>query len=142
MPIRCLIVERHRWETGGAEQQLQIPLVAANKFFGSGVASKSITIHVHDGSAQVYSQKCSVSKNYPNGTRRINGLRIIGSLPSCFIFFSESNTSGEYIFWWQEDKAIVAARYNNWQQAKGTQYGRGRLVSIQNVPVPRPIKTL
>ena len=35
MPRRCLIVERHDWETGGRRQQVQLPLATANKFVGS-----------------------------------------------------------------------------------------------------------
>ena len=33
---RCLIVERHEWETGFAPEHLQIRLHAAEEFFGAG----------------------------------------------------------------------------------------------------------
>jgi hypothetical protein len=33
--LHCLIVERHRWETGGSEQQLQFVLDLAREFFGA-----------------------------------------------------------------------------------------------------------
>ena len=43
---RCLIVERHDWETGGQEQQLQIPLAAAEDFFGPGNQTSPIQVQI------------------------------------------------------------------------------------------------
>ncbi len=43
---KCLIVERHNWETGGGEQQLQIPLSAAHQFFGPGNRKRPIRVDV------------------------------------------------------------------------------------------------
>ena len=39
---RCLIVERHAWETGFNQEQLQIPLAAAEQFFGPGDQARDI----------------------------------------------------------------------------------------------------
>jgi hypothetical protein len=44
---RCLIVERHAWETGGREQQLQFLLEEARAFFGP--TERSIHIRVFMG---------------------------------------------------------------------------------------------
>lgn len=138
---RCLIVERHRWETGGREQQIQLPLNVANAFFGSGAAAIPITVKfVEQGVKRTV--VCSVSRIYMNRTRRINGLRAIGRRPACFIFFQETKVPRQYDMWWQTDTAIVAARYSGWRQGRNSQHGRGRLVSIQDAPVPRVIDTI
>jgi hypothetical protein len=65
-----------------------------------------------------------------------------GSVPSSFVFFEQTDKPGIYDVWWQEDKAIVAARYSGWSQGRNTQYGRGRLSMIVDAPVPRPIDRL
>lgn len=139
---RCLIIERHEWETGGRQQQLQIPLEVANRFFDSEENSRSVTVRFflpsHSPSF-AFEKTVSISMRYPNGTRRINGFEEIGSLPSCFIFFEETSETGVYNVWWDRDKAIIAARFNRWQQARRSQYGRGRLAIIVPAPVPRQI---
>ena len=137
---RCLIVERHDWETGGGEQQLQLPLEVARQFFGEGDASREITIRMFlppRSADPAYEKQISVSEEYPNSTRRLNGFDEVGAMPSCFIFFEETESPGVYDVWWVEDKAIVAARYNEWQQARLSQYGRGRLAIIVPAPVSR-----
>jgi hypothetical protein len=142
MPRKCLIIERHAWETGGKEQQLQIPLAVANRFFGSGSALRTITVRVFlppSAQSPAFQKNVSISRDYPNGTRRINGFPEIGDLPSCFIFFEETSNPGVYNVWWQQDKAIIAARFNGWQQGKSSQYGRGRLAIIVPAPVQRQI---
>jgi hypothetical protein len=83
-----------------------------------------------------------ISREYQNGTRRTNGFPQMGSIPSSFIFFEETNKPGVYDLWWQTDRAIVAARYSNWIQGRNTQYGRGRLSIIVPAPVPRIIDRL
>lgn len=137
---RCLIVERHDWETGGREQQIQFPLEVARQFFGPGIASRRITIRMFlpfGANTPTYEKQVSVSAEYQNGTRRLNGFNEIGSLPSCFIFLEETETPNVYDVWWVYDKAIVAARYNDWQQAQSSQHGRGRLAIIVPAPVSR-----
>jgi len=139
---RCLIVERHAWETGGHEQQLQIPLEVASSFFGPGDHARSVTVRVFlppSAASPALEKTVGISKEYRNGTRRINGFTEIGHLGSCFIFFEETPDSGDYNVWWEQDKAIVAARFRGWQQASGSQYGRGRLAIIVPAPAPRQI---
>ena len=137
---RCLIVERHDWETGGREQQLQFPLDVAQQFFGQGDVSRGITVRVFltiEDPDPTYEKQVSVSMEYQNGTRRLNGFNEIGSLPSCFIFFEETGEPSVYDVWWDDDKAIVAAKYSEWQQAQSSQYNRGRLAIIVPAPVSR-----
>lgn len=81
----------------------------------------------------------SISQEYRNGTRRTNEFPEMGAIISSFIFFEETEESGVYDVWWETDKAIVAAKYQGWQQGKNTQYGRGRLSIIVDAPVPRVI---
>jgi len=139
---RCLIVERHEWETGGDEQQLQIPLEVASSFFGPGDRTRSITVRVFlppSAEFPAFEKTVRISKEYRNGTRRINSFTEIGRLGSCFMFFEETSDTDVYNVWWDQDKAIIAARFNGWQQASRSQYGRGRLAIILRDPVPRQI---
>lgn len=46
IPRRCLIVERHEWETGASERQLQFVLELADAFFGPGSSDRDITVRV------------------------------------------------------------------------------------------------
>jgi hypothetical protein len=140
MNRKCLIIERHEWETGGKKQQLQIPLSIANKFFGSEVRSRSIVVRFFfsvSASSPAFEKTITISKKYKNGTRRINRFPEIGGFPTCFIFFEETSNNGVYNVWWVRDKAIIATRFNGWQQAKSSQYGRGRLAIIVPAPVRR-----
>jgi hypothetical protein len=138
---RCLIVERHPWETGGAQQQLQIPLTAARKFFGGQDRKRTIRIRLWMGTGDGIEKEIVISKAYKNGTRRTNGFPEMGAFPAGFVFFEESTTTGLYDVWWQDmDLQIVAAKYSNWTQGKDSQHGRGRLAKIVRAPVDRPIK--
>jgi len=142
---RCLIVERHNWETGGAQQQLQFPLEAADTFFGSGVEDRSVRVRVFldPGSARpTFEKQITVSRVYRNRTRRTNRFREMGSFPHAFLFFQETDQPHTYDVWWQQDMAIVAAKYDKWNQASSTQYGRGRLWIIVPAPVPRLVDRL
>ena len=137
---RCLIVERHDWETGGGEQQLQIPLAVAEDFFGPGDTSQEIMVRVFlspDDSAPGIVKRISISATYGNNTRRVNGFIEIGLMPSCFLFFEETGTPNTYAVWHVIDKAIVAARFEGWRQGGNSQYGRGRLAAIVSAPVLR-----
>lgn len=143
--VRCLIVERHDWETGTNQRQLQFVLKAATSFFGSGNIDRKIQVRVFlppNASAPTFHRSITVSREYANGTRRTNGFPEMGTIPSSFVFFQETRTQGVYDLWWQTDKAIVAARYPNWQQGKNTQHGRGRLSIIVNGTVPRIVDHL
>ena len=137
---RCLIIERHSWETGGAQQQLQIPLGIAEQFFGVGTASRRIRVRLFlstQSTTPALTKQITISRTYQNGTRRVNGFDEIGGMPSCFIFFQETADTDVYDVWWRDDKAIVAARYPGWQQGQSSQYGRGRLAIIVAAPVDR-----
>ena len=137
---RCLIVERHTWETGGRQQQLQFLLKEARIFFGPN--ERSIHVRVFMGAssqAAAFEKTITISREYPNGTRRTNRFPEMGSVPSSFVSFQEIEAPDAYDVWWQEDKAVVAARYRDWSQGKNSQYGRGRLSIIVPAPVPRMI---
>lgn len=142
---RCLIVERHSWETGGGEQQLQFLLQPARVFFGSGAADRIIQVRFFlpaNAPMPMMTLDVTISREYSNGTRRTNRFPQMGAIPSAFVFFEETDQRGAYDFWWQEDKAIIAARYQGWLQGLNTRYGRGRLSIIVPAPVPRPIDSL
>ena len=137
---RCLIVERHEWETGFAQEQLQIPLAAATRFFGPGTSRRNIRVRI-PGGKQIY--PCSVSKTHPaSRTRRINGLPIVGLLGSCFVFLQETDEPDLYEMWCQYDMPIVVASIKGWEQARSSQHGRGRLVNIVNATVVRRIERM
>lgn len=138
---RCLIVERHAWETGFAREQLQVPLQAAEDFFGPGDEPRAIRVRIADAGPHEYA--CRVSRVHQTSrTRRINGLHLVGLLGPCFVFFQETEERDLYDFWCQYDMAIVAARYTQWNQARSSQHGRGRLVKIVQAPVRRPIERI
>jgi len=143
---RCLIVERHEWETGGAQQQLQITLGNARTFFGLGTRNRPVTLRVFlDPSltTPTFITEAEVSREYKNGTRRLNGFPAMGAVPASFVFFEETEDDWVYDVWWQLDKSIVAARYQGWEQGRNSQYGRGRLSVIVDAPLrPRIIATL
>ncbi|MGH9509776.1 MAG: hypothetical protein ACRD2M_07565 [Terriglobales bacterium] len=137
---KCLIVERHQWETGGGEQQLQFVLATAKSFFGSGTRDRTIQVRVFMNpvsNTPSFTKDIVISREYRNGTRRTNGFREMGSVPSSFIFFEETSNAGVYDVWWLVDKVPIAARYYGWTRGKDTQYGRGRYSLIVNAPAPR-----
>jgi hypothetical protein len=142
---RCLITERHKWETGGKQQQLQFVLGTARAFFGPGNADRAIHVRVFlpaRARRPAFEKDITISREYGNGTRRTNGFPEMGSVPTSFVFFEETDTPGVYDLWWQEDKAIVAAGYRDWQQGQNSQTGRGRLATIVPARVPRVIDRL
>jgi len=135
---RCLIVERHRWETGGGEQQVQLVLDVAARFFGPGTATRRINVRVFPeryGAEPRYEKEITISRTYQNETRRINGFSELGSLPQCFIFFEETELRDTYDVWWDPNIVLVAAKFSRWIQARDSQYGRGRLTTILDAPV-------
>jgi hypothetical protein len=112
-------VERHEWETGGRQQQLQFVLETAQEFFGSGDIDRDIEVRVFlppDAGQPAFSKRITISREYGNGTRRTNRFPEMGSIPASFIFFKETGSPRVYDVWWQEDKDIVAARYQDWSQ--------------------------
>jgi len=142
---RCLIVERHDWETGTNQRQLQFVLQTAKAFFGCGNLDRTIRVRVFmpaNAPKPAFEKNIIISREYGNGTRRTNNFPEMGNIPSSFVFFQETEQAGAYDFWWQIDKAIVAARFQTWQQGRNTQYGRGRLSLIVHGKVPRVINQL
>ena len=142
---RCLIVERHEWETGGQQQQLQLVLETAEQFFGKGDRDRRVHVRVFmpaTAPQPAFQRSVVISRVYRNGTRRVNGFPELGKIPSCFVFFEETGQPGVYDVWWEDDKAIVAAKFKGWRQGRGTQYGRGRLSVIVRAPVERRILEL
>lgn len=140
MPQRCLIVERHPWETGFDQEQIQIPLAAAASFFGAGTAARTIRVRI-SGSPRPFS--CQVSAVLRSShTRRIMNLPIVGLLGPCFVFLQETRTRGLYDMWCQYDMPIVVAAFPNWSKGRNNQYRRGRLVNIVPAPVARPIRDI
>lgn len=138
-PKRCLIVERHVWETGSRQQQLQFVLETAANFFGPGDIDREIEVRVFlppNAQNPTFAKKIVISREYHNRTRRMNHFPEMGSVPTSFVFFEQTDQPNVYNLWWQEDKAVVAAKYNGWSQGKKTQYGRGRLSIIVPAPVP------
>jgi hypothetical protein len=134
---RCLIVERHSWETGFAREQLQIPLQVAEAFFGTGAAAREIGVRIRDAGNQVHA--CSVTRRFKNGTRRINGLGLLGLMGPCFLFFEETADEGVYELSCQYDMPIVVARFEGWIQGRNSQHGRGRLAIVVDGPIVHPI---
>jgi hypothetical protein len=139
---RCLIVERHAWETGGSQQQLQFVLELARQFFGAGGSDRAIQVRLFlafPWTVVTGVRDIVISREYKNGTRRTNGFPEMAGFPAGFVFFEETDVPNVYDVWWQTDVAVVAARYSNWSQGGNSQYGRGRLSIIVEAPVPRPI---
>ena len=140
----CLIVERLDWETGGGEQQIQLPIALAEDFFGPGNASREITVRLFSNPAAPdpdIVKRVSISMVYPNRSRRVNGFREVGAMPPCFLFFEEQETPGVYDVWFIEDKEAVIARFGGWQQSGATQYGPARRACIVPAPVRRRFAT-
>jgi len=140
---RCLIIEHHAWETGAFKHQLQFPLPACRAFFGPDGTDLDISVRIFllpQADEPAFERDVTISRRYPNSsTRRTNRLPFLGSIPSSFLFFEETGRSRVYDLWWSVDKAIVAAHFHPWQQARSSQHGRGRLVKIVPAPVPRII---
>lgn len=139
---RCLIVERHVWETGGRQQQLQFVLETATDFFGPGDRDRAITVRIflgHNVDDPAFEREIVISREYQNGTRRTNRFPEMGSVPHSFVFFQETGRPNVYDLWWRTDMAVVAARYVGWVHGRNTQYGRGRLSIIVPAPVSRTL---
>jgi hypothetical protein len=91
--LRCLIIERHDWETGAYTHQLQFPLDAARTFFGPDAADMTIHVRMFDppeDAVPFLQDDLTVSRRYgQSGTRRTNRLPAIGDIPPSFVFFEE-----------------------------------------------------
>ncbi len=140
---RCLIVERHRWETGFTKEQLQIPKDAFKKFFGQP-GDVDVDIYASLSSARPTRSVTAKISAYPgSATYRINRVEELGRLPEVLVFIEERKAGGKvtgYDVWWEVDTVLVAAKFAKWNKAKDSQYGRGRLWTIVNGPVHRPLR--
>ncbi len=141
MPLKCLVIERHHWETGFQKEQLQIPKKAFQDFFGR---PRDILIDIFASATSrnpTRSIQAKLSYYRASATYRINRVEEIGSLHQAFIFMQEvlddDGSVEKYHLWWNTDVALVVAKYSNWNKARDSQYGRGRLWRILNGPVPR-----
>jgi hypothetical protein len=145
---RCLIVERHDWETGAHAHQLQFPLKIANEFFGPGTAARDIHVRVYApgrDSGPLFERDMTISRVYAaSKTRRTNRLLEMGNIiPPSFVFFQETDATSVYDLWWQTDKAVVAAKFTPWVQGRSGGPGRrGRLAIIVPAPVSRLISSI
>jgi len=138
--LRCLIIERHHYETGANQAQIQFVLRTARAFFGRNKRNLILNVFTnHNSTTPAFSTRCSISVEYNNGTRRLNGFNHIPPNNTCFIFIQETRTPNTYDIWWSYDKAIIAAKYDNWSQGGDSQYGRGRLSKIVNEIVNKNI---
>ena len=140
---RCLIIERHEWETGARSHQLQFPLDIADEFFGLGDVDREILVRFRfpaSSTSPLFERELTISHIYAqSATRRTNRLLEMGLIPASFLFFEETGEAFVYDLWWETDKAIVAARFHPWRQGRNSQHGRGRLAAIVPAPVPRRI---
>jgi len=141
MTAKCLVIERHRWETGFQEEQLQIPKIAFRDFFGR---PGNINIDIFASATSrnpTRSIQAKLSYYRASATYRINRVEELGGLNQVFIFIQEvldnEGNVQRYHLWWNFDVALVVARFSGWNKAKDSQYGRGRLWCILKSPVPR-----
>jgi hypothetical protein len=136
--MNALLLERHNWETSGAEHQIQIPKAAFAQFFGSP-GSRNINVFVPPTSS---GQRRTVLLSYysDSDTYRFNWMTEFGSLGHAVLVFEETgNATTPYDVWWflGADADAILARPYPWQQAKASQHGLGRKWVVIPVPAPR-----
>ncbi len=137
---RCLIVERHPWETGFAEEQIQLPIAAFDQFFGNDGEIEVDIYGVRNEPSPTRHVRALLSAYTTSATRRLNRISEIGDLQQCFVFIQEIEQEGRvvgYELWWQPDVVAVMHRFSPWQQARGSQHRRGRFWTIVESPVDR-----
>src|SRR5687768_12251500 len=98
---RCLIVERHLWETGGAQQQLQIPLDVARRFFGAQRRTVTMTLYSRPAAGRPLLQRTATTGPIYAASRtfRINGLPEMSLIPPGFVFFEETGPASFDVWW-------------------------------------------
>src|SRR5262249_51401330 len=101
--LRCLVLERHDWETGAYSHQVQFPLPAAQAFFGPPGADRNVQIRLwipSDNPLPPSPIPLTISRRYRNSaTRRTNRAPILGTIPPSFIFFQETDQPDVYDVW-------------------------------------------
>lgn len=148
--MKSLIVERHLWETGAGQQQLQIPVGAFRRFFRT---SKDVYVEIYaaprlktpsrTGPAAVKSYASSGSGGRASYTCRVNRVYELANIGGVFVCFNETARTNDdapiYEVWWERDVALVAASFEGWEKAADSQYGRGRLWLVTDGPLERPL---
>ena len=148
--MRSLIVERHQWETGAGQQQLQLPSNAFRTFFRRAgpievevFAAPRLRTPSRTGPAQVGSYTAA-RRGRASHTHRINRVYELANIGGVFVCFNETArvVSGRRVYelWWERDVALVAALFAGWNKAPDSQYGRGRLWLIRQTPLERPLR--
>jgi len=139
----CLIVERHTWETGGPRQQIQFPREAFNEFFG---LAGDIAVRIYASpwrNQPTRTARAQVSQYGRSATYRLNKVFEISNVGAVFVLLQElpdeQEGLGAYDLWWERDLALVAAKFDGWKKARDSQYGRGRVWTIVDGPVERPL---
>ncbi|MCK6483030.1 MAG: hypothetical protein L6R00_02710 [Phycisphaerae bacterium] len=141
--VRCLIVERHPWETGFQSEQLQIPKDAFDQFFRRAGAVEINIFASSSTRTPTRTATARLSSYARSATYRVNGVDELGRIPSVFVFIQERKEGNRligYDLWWEPDLALVAASFRPWRKAKDSQYGRGRLWCIVPGPLSRPLR--
>lgn len=149
---RCLIVERHPYETGKDQKQPQIPQAPFGAFFGSG---GTIGIELFDDGKSVRSGTALASAYNKKGksgkrsseTYRLQSIPEFKNLPPGFIFVQEvldGGTLSHYEVWFRKDKAAVLNELVPIHGAfdvapRGKMPVRGRLHKIVSAPINKTI---
>lgn len=127
----CLILERHPWETGFQEEQVQIPAEAFREFFGEAGEVNIRVFGVRAADRPTRTLTALLSQYGRSHTYRINRIDELGDLPQCFLFVQRrAGAEPRYDLWWDTDVAGIVNRFHPWRQARGSQYRRGRLWQI------------
>lgn len=149
---RCLIVERHPYETGKDQKQPQIPAKPFAAFFGTG---GNITVQLFEdgvfkrsgtGLASAYNKKGKTGKR-ASETYRLQSIEEFKNLPPGFFFIQEVMAGGavtHYEIWFRQDKAAVlneiVPTHGPFDVApKGAMPTRGRMHKIVSAPVDKVI---
>lgn len=137
--MNALLLERHDWETSGAEHQIQIPKAAFAQFFGSP-GSRNVQVLVPPTTPSGQTRSVLLSYYSDSDTYRFNWMTEFGSLGHAVLVFEETGVgSTPYSVWWftGSDADTVLARPYAWKQAKASQYGPGRKWVVIPTPAPR-----
>jgi len=137
--MSALLLERHDWETSGSSHQVQIPKVAFAEFFDM---LGEIDIRIWDPpTASTWQPARMMLSYYPDSdTYRINLLTELGLIGHAVLVFERTEEDGgEFDLWWftGADATTALALPYAWQQAKSSQYGRGRFWTIIDGSAPR-----
>lgn len=142
--MSCLIVERHAWETGEPRQQIQFPREAFDRFFGVA-GDIAVEIYASPWRSQPTRRVRAQVSLYqrPSGTCRLNKVFEISNVGPVFVLLQELPAEQDglrsYDLWWERDVALVAAKFDGWRKARDSQHGRGRVWTIVDRQVQRPV---